>query len=155
MSAITITPERATEVDFSDSYFSSGQVILVRNDAPIWNETDLRGMSVGALQDSTNQLEAENLDQVGKVVTFAAKEPMFAALIDGKIAAVVCDTPFAKYNVMKSGKTRIVKAISAGDEYGIALQKGDAGLLKQINEALAAIRADGTYDAIYRKYFGG
>jgi ABC-type amino acid transport substrate-binding protein len=155
MSAITITPERETQVDFSAPYFTSGQVILVRDDAPILKDSDLGGRSVGVVRGSTNQKAAEGMDQIGKIVTFDAKEPMFAALLDGKVAAVVCDTPFAKYNVLKTGKTRILDVISAGDEYGIALQKGDTELLKQINEALAAIRADGTYDRLYKQYFGG
>ena len=61
MSAITITPERRTEVDFSDPYFSSGQALLVQRDSTISGESDLRGKTVGVLKDSVNQEKAEEI----------------------------------------------------------------------------------------------
>ena len=154
MSAISITPERRREVDFSAPYFDSGQSLLVRTDSGIAGTADLKGKAVGALAGSTNQKTAEAIPGVGRVVTFADKEPMFDALIAGKLDAVVCDTPFALYNARLTGQTEVAQTLTTGDQYGIALKKGDTELRAAVDDALAAIRADGTYDRLYAEYFG-
>ena len=154
MSAITITPARQTEVDFSDPYFSSGQALLVPKDSAIAGTSDLRGKTVGVLKDSTNQQEAEGIAGIKQILPFDAKEPMFDALAAGALDAVICDTPFAKYNAKETGKTRVAAELTSGDTYGIAVKKGDSDLVTRINEALAGIRQDGAYDRLYEKYFG-
>ena len=154
MSAITISPEREQVVAFSDPYFDSGQALLVPRDSTVKTLDDLRGATVGALADSTNQEQAESIPGVRLVMPFDDKVPMFDALVAGAIDAVVCDTPFALYNVKQTGKTRIAQLLTQGDKYGIALRKGDDTLLVQVNEALTALRADGTYGRLYRTYFG-
>ncbi len=154
MSAITITPERQAEVDFSDPYFSSGQALLVPLDSGIASVSDLRGKSVGVLKASTNQKEAEGIAGIKAIVLFDEKPPMFAALVAGKVDAVICDTPFAKYNAKQTGKTRIAKVLTRGDTYGIALKKGNTALVTKIDDALALIKQDGTYERLYEKYFG-
>jgi polar amino acid transport system substrate-binding protein len=154
MSAISITPERRKEVDFSTPYFDSGQSLLVVKDSGISGTGDLKGKAVGALEDSTNQATAEGIAGVGRVVTFPDKEQMFDALLAGKVDAVVCDTPFALYNAKLTGQTEVAEALTTGDKYGIAVKKGNAELLAAIDDALAAIKADGTYDRLYAEYFG-
>ena len=154
MSAISITPERRTEVDFSQSYFDSGQSLLVRTGSGIAGTKDLTGKAVGALEGSTNQQEAERIPGVGRVVTFADKEPMFDALIAGKLDAVVCDTPFALYNARLTGQTEVAETLTTGDQYGIAVKKGNTELRAAVDDALAAVKADGTYDRLYAEYFG-
>jgi ABC-type amino acid transport substrate-binding protein len=154
MSAVSITPERQAEVDFSDPYFSSGQALLVPIDSSIGGESDLKGKTVGVLRDSTNQQEAEGIRGIKKIVPFDSKEPLFAALVAGELDAVICDTPFAQYNAKETGKTRIAEELTRGDVYGIAVKKGNAELVTQINEALASINQDGTYDRLYEEYFG-
>lgn len=154
MSAITITPERLTEVGFSDSYFSSGQALLVPKDSRVTGPSDLRGATVGVLDGSTNEQEAEGIPGIARIMPFLAKEPMFDALAAGALDAVVCDTPFALYHASTTGKTRVAEVLTEGDEYGIAVEKGNAGLLAEIDEALASLRQDGTYDRLYEEYFG-
>ena len=154
MSAISITPERRKEVDFSAPYFDSGQSLLARKGSGIAGTADLKGRAVGALEGSTNQKTAEAVPGVGRVVTFADKEPMFDALLAGKLDAVVCDTPFALYNAKLTGQTEVAETLTTGDQYGIALKKGNTELRAAVDDALAAIRADGTYDRLYAEYFG-
>jgi len=109
---------------------------------------------VGALRDSTNQETAQAIRGVGSVLPFDDKVTMFDALAAGAIDAVVCDTPFALYDAKESGKTRVARVLTRDDEYGIAMSKGDAELVAAVDEALAAIRADGTYERLYSEYFG-
>jgi polar amino acid transport system substrate-binding protein len=154
MSAITITPERKALVDFSEPYFPSGQAILVPVGSTIAGEADLAGKSVGVLKGSTNQKEAEKIPGIKTIVEFVEKLPMFDALVAGQLDAVICDTPFAQFNAKKTGKTRIAKVLTRGEQYGIAVKKGNSALLTRINEAQEKINEDGTYDRLYKKYFG-
>jgi polar amino acid transport system substrate-binding protein len=154
MSAITITPERQAEVDFSDPYFASGQALLVPTSSTIAGESDLVGKKVGVLKGSTNQQEAEKIGGIGQIVLFDEKPPMFAAIAAGQLDAVICDTPFAQYNAKNTGRTRIARVLTRGDRYGIAVKKGNSALMAGINEALKEIKKDGTYDRLYKKYFG-
>jgi len=154
MSAVSITPERQAEVDFSDPYFSSGQALLVPIDSSIAGTPELRGKSVGVLRDSTNQQEAEGIRGIKAIVPFDDKQQMFDALLAGTLDAVICDTPFARYNAKETGKTRVAEELTRGDTYGIALKKGRSELVTKIDEALASINQDGTYDRLYEKYFG-
>lgn len=154
MSAITITPERRREVDFSAPYFESGQALLVRMDSAIAGAADLAGKSIGVLRGSTNQRQAQKVPDVGEIVAFDDKPPMFEALVAGAVDAVICDTPFALYNAKQSGETRVAAILTSGDQYGIAVHKGADQLRSAIDGALRTIRADGSYQRLYDKYFG-
>ncbi len=154
MSAITITPERRQQMDFSEPYFTSGQCLLVALDSAIADEAGLEGKTVGVIKGTTNQELAEGVPGVAQVVKFQDKPEMFDALIAGELDAVIVDTPFAQYNAKSTGETRIASELTTGDQYGIAVKKGNTALLEQINQALDDLRKDGTYDSLYRKYFG-
>lgn len=154
MSAITITPDREKQMDFSAPYFNSGQCILVPKESNIEDGADLPGKKVGVIKGTTNQEEAEKVEGIREIVEFEKKPEMFDALIDGELNAVIVDTPFAKFNVKSTGKTRIAKELTGGEEYGIAVKKGNSRLLEEINAALDKVREDGTYDRLYEKYFG-
>lgn len=154
MSAVTITPEREQQMEFSEPYFDSGQCILVKKDSAIKAEEDLRGKKVGVNTGTTNQEMAEKIAGIGEIVGFEGKPEMFDALIDGKVDAVIVDTPFALYNVNSTGKTRIAKELTSGEHYGIALKKGNTKLLDEVNTAMDEIRKDGTFDRLYEEYFG-
>jgi polar amino acid transport system substrate-binding protein len=154
MSAISITPERRLEVDFSQPYFESGQALLVRSDSAIAGTGDLRGKDIGVLRGSTNQREAQQVPGVGAIVAYEEKAPMFEALIAGRVDAVICDTPFALYESNQTVELTVAEILSGGDEYGIAVRKGDDELRSAIDGALNGIRADGTYQKLYEHYFG-
>jgi ABC-type amino acid transport substrate-binding protein len=154
MSAITITLERLTEVDFSDPYFSSGQALLVPKDSAIAGESDLRGKTVGVLRDSTNQRTAEGIPGIKQILPLDAGEAMIDVLAVGALDAVICDTPFARSNAKVTGETRIAGVLTEGDEHGIALRKGNAELVARIDGALASSRQDGTYARLYEKHSG-
>ncbi len=154
MSAITITPERMEQVDFSDPYFDSGQAILVPEDSAVSGEADLAGKRVGVLEGSTNQETAESIPGIAEIVRFREKPPMFEALVAGGLDAVISDTPFAQFNAKATGKTKIAKVLTRSEKYGIAVKKGNSELLRELNDELRKLKEDGTYDRLYEKYFG-
>jgi ABC-type amino acid transport substrate-binding protein len=157
ISAMTITEERAQQVDFSDPYFNADQSLLVKSGSDIQSTNDLADKTVGVQLGTTGAMEAQNLaneDQVGNVRTFDTVEDAFTALENGQVDAVINDFPVSADRVQTSnGSLEIVQTIPTGEQYGIALPK-DSELTPRVNEALQEIKDDGTYAEIYEKWFG-
>ncbi len=157
ISAMTITEERAQQVDFSDPYFNADQSLLVKAGSDIQSTNDLADKTVGVQLGTTGAMEAQNLaneDQVGNVRTFDTVEDAFTALENGQVDAVINDFPVSADRVKTSGGAlKIVQTIPTGEQYGIAFPK-DSEYLEPVNEALREIKEDGTYAEIYKKWFG-
>jgi polar amino acid transport system substrate-binding protein len=159
MSGITITDERKQSIDFSTSYFDTSNQIAVKGDVAITSYADLKMKKVGVQTGSTGDEIAQAILGKGNnnikrfdSVTVAIKE-----LAAGGVDAVVADDAIIA-NYIKNNDAagiRLVKDNSAElASMGIALKKGkNPELQASINEALAALKADGTYDQIKSKYF--
>lgn len=156
--SITITPEREEIVDFSDPYLDSNQSIVVLASSGIASRSDIAsGMIVGVQSGTSGEAWAnENLANNGVTVqNFDDVTTAFTALEAGKIDAIVNDLPVDQWMVKNSyTDCTIIEEIPTGEQYGIAISKDNPALTAAINEALAEIRADGTYDEIYAKWFG-
>jgi polar amino acid transport system substrate-binding protein len=157
ISAATIKPERAEIVDFSDPYFNAGQMIAVRmqDKDQITGVADLDGRKVGVQLGTTGDMWlTENTK--AEVIRYDEITLAFQALGNGDVDAVFNDGPTSAEIVQSNpelGATLVGEPLT--DElYGVAVNKGKPELLKMVNEGLAAIRADGTYDQIYEKWFG-
>jgi ABC-type amino acid transport substrate-binding protein len=154
ISASTITPERQQIVDFSDPYFDANQSIMVAADnTDIAGEADLEGLTIGVQQGTTGEQTAKDVADA-TVRSYPAIQNAFNALLTGQVDAVVNDLPVSADFASQNDDVRIVGEIQTGEQYGIAVSKDNPELLAAINEALATIREDGTYDGIYEKYFG-
>jgi len=155
ISAMTITNERAQAVDFSDPYFATGQVILVRaDDDRIKEPADLKGKRVAVQIGTTGHFAAERIE--GAVVEHYPLTPeAILALKLGRADAVVLDELVALEEVRANpGQVKVVGTPFTIEYYGIAIRKGNPDLLRAINLALAQMKADGTYDEIYDRWFG-
>jgi polar amino acid transport system substrate-binding protein len=157
ISAATIKPERAEIVDFSDPYFNAGQMIAVRTEDKdqISTVSDLDGRKVGVQLGTTGDMWlTENTK--AEVVRYDEITLAFQALGNRDVDAVFNDGPTSAEIIQSNpeiGATLVGEPLT--DElYGIAVNKEKPDLLKMINEGLAAIRADGTYDQLYDKWFG-
>ncbi|PUA17096.1 basic amino acid ABC transporter substrate-binding protein [Glaciimonas sp. PCH181] len=157
-SAITITDERKQTVDFSEPYYESTQLIVVPKGSTVTKFTDLKSLTVGVQSATTGDETVQKL--LGKSnpkikrmesATLALKE-----LEGGGVDAVVLDTGPVK-NYVKNNASLGFHFISDPDfpkeYYGIAVKKGNTALLAKVNDGLAAIKADGTYQKIFSKYF--
>jgi ABC-type amino acid transport substrate-binding protein len=155
ISAMTITDERAAAINFSDPYFSTGQVIGVRKGYKgISVPADLKGKRVGVQIGTTGHFAAEKV-QGAQVFTFQTMPDAFLALKAGQVDAVVADEMVAIEEMTAyPGQTEIIGTPFTVEYYGIAVKKGRTDLLKRINLALAQLKVNGTYDAIYQKWFG-
>lgn len=159
ISAMTITDERKEVVDFSDPYFESGQIIAVKADSKIATLQELAGKPVGVQQNTTGQYAMEKVEgvNVDDIKKYPTAPDALMNLQNGLVEAVVADAPVV-LNYITTNPDCGLKTITSNDfekeYYGIAINKGDEELLAKINEGLAKIKEDGTYDEIYKKYFG-
>jgi polar amino acid transport system substrate-binding protein len=159
VSAVTITEERKATMDFSDAYFDAQQLIAVKETSKVAKFADLKKLKVGVQTGTTGDEAVTKL--LGKTSTnikrFESTPLALKELEAGGVDAVVADNGVV-INYVANNPGGKFKSISDKDfvpeQYGIALKKGNAELLAKINKGLADIKADGSYDAIYTKYFG-
>ncbi|WP_029972195.1 transporter substrate-binding domain-containing protein [Paraburkholderia graminis] len=154
ISGIYITDDRAKVVDFTDSYYAGGLAVLVKSDSPIKAVTDLNGkkVSVQVGTKSVNFLR-DNFPQINRVEVEKNQE-MFDLVGIGRADAAVTGKP-AAYQVAKTRTGfRVLDKTLTTEAYGIAVRKDEPQLKAAFNTALAKIKADGTYAAIVKKWFG-
>ncbi|MFC7079695.1 transporter substrate-binding domain-containing protein [Halorussus caseinilyticus] len=172
MSAMTIKPERAEKVDFSDPYFTAYQTVAILKNGEIGKLDDLKGKTVAVQKGTTGEGAAEQLkkDFDGNLTidSYDQITGAFNALLNNQAVAVVNDnTVNAKYvneqdsvvflegegEAAEQGKNAPPYLTLTVEEYGIAFRKDDDEFRKKVNEALAAIKESGRYDEIYAEYF--
>lgn len=160
ISSITITDERKQTMDFSDPYFDAMQLIAVKADSKVAKFADLKKLKVGVQTGTTGDGVVSDL--LGKTSTsvrrFESTPLALKELEAGGVDAVVADNGVVVHYVANNPGAKFKTVSDTGsfapERYGIAVKKGNAELLEKINQGLAAIKADGSYDAIYRKTFG-
>jgi len=157
MSAMTITPDREKQINFSNPYIVSDQSLAVASNSKIKSVADLKGKTVGVQIGTTGQSKAEELQPtagIKKIEKFDSILVAFEALEQGKIDAIINDYPINMYISGQRGKTKVVAQIKTNEQYGIGVRKDNTALLASINKALKAVQDDGTYATIYKKWFG-
>ncbi len=153
ISAMTITPERAAVVAFSDPYYLAGQTMAVPvDDTMIVTVEDLRGRHVGVQLGTTGELMAKRMDGV-HVFSYDNIGAAFIDMNNGNLDAVLNDFPTTQAYISRHGMARMVGNILSEEHYGMAMRPKDTVLHRQVNDALAAIRSDGTYDSLHVKWF--
>lgn len=154
-SSLTITAEREKEIDFTESYCDSNQGIVVMKDSGITEVAQLEGKKVGAQSGSTGHDWASENIAGATVVAYDEVTAIFAALQAGQIDAIANDLPVEQFLVKDAyPDAEIIAEIPTGEQYGIVVSKENPELTKALNEALAAIKANGKYDEAYAKWFG-
>nr|WP_294681212.1 transporter substrate-binding domain-containing protein [uncultured Anaerotignum sp.] len=158
MAGMTVTPDRQKSVDFSDSYATGVQAIIVKEGSDIKTVDDLFaeganhkiGVQTGTTGDlyTTDDIEGAGL---GKVERFPKGADAVLALQQGKVDCVVIDNNPAKEFVAANEGLQILDTEYAVEDYAICLAK-DSPLTEKINTALAELTADGTVQKIIDKY---
>ncbi len=150
VAGMTVTEDRLMSVNFSDTYATARQVIIVTEDSEIAGVADLTGKTIGVQQGTTGDLYASEEDAT--IERFAKGMEAVMSLSQGKIDAVVIDSEPAKVFVSEVEGIKILDETYADEEYAIAIAKEDTELLEKVNTALAELEADGTLQAIVDKY---
>ncbi|WP_296764870.1 glutamine ABC transporter substrate-binding protein GlnH [Sediminimonas sp.] len=155
LAGITIKPERQEVIDFSDGYYDSGFRLMVaaESDISTWDDLDGKTLAVKTGTSASDWAE-ENLTNT-ELRKFPNIDNAYLELRTGRVDAAMHDTPNVLYYIAAAGKGQ-VKAVGdqqMAHQYGIGFPKGSE-LVGPVNEALARMREDGRYDAIYSKWFG-
>ena len=160
VSSITITPERQQTMDFSAPYFDAQQLIAVKKDSSISKFTDLKALKVGVQNGTTGDEVITKLQgkDSANIKRYESTPLALKELEGGGVDAVVADNGVV-VNYVNNNPDSKFKTVSdasfAAEHYGIVVKKGNTELLEKINTGLAGIKADGSYEQIYAKYFGG
>jgi len=153
IAAISKTNERAEYMDFSDPYFDSTVVIIVRkDDIKIKGEDDLVGKKIGVQSGTTSAGIAEDIIKDAEIKGFDEYAQAAVQLRNGGIDAILMDEKAANSFINEYSDTKILDEELAHEVYCIAVKKGDTELLDKINKTLKRIKEDGTLDNIIKKY---
>ncbi|MVN85996.1 transporter substrate-binding domain-containing protein [Deinococcus sp. HMF7620] len=147
-----ITPQRAKAVDFTNPHYCTGGAIVAKPGGPK-TAADLVGKTV-AVQVGTTYLDnVRKVQGVKEVKTFPKDTDAQAALMAGRVDAWVGDK-FTGLDLVKAQKGKVVAGeLLFNERIGMAVKKGNASLLKELNAALAKSLSSGSYAKISGKYF--
>jgi lysine-arginine-ornithine-binding protein len=160
IASLSITRERQQQVDFTISYYVPKARFVARRYNRIMM---LIGQPIGVQQGSTfAQYLHEQYDDQVQIKTYASMQDAFLDLTLGRTDAVLADAAIVQAWLRQSDHQNQFSVVDQpvvddryfGQGYGIAVRKGNQPLLRALNQALIAIKADGTYDKIVKKYFG-
>ena len=161
MAGMTVTDERKEQVNFSESYATGVQVVIVKDDSPITSVDDLfaDGAStvVGTQAGTTGFIYAtSDIEDVGlgTVKSFGKTTDAVEALKNGQVDCVILDNEPAKALVAANEGLHILDTEYAVEDYAIAIAKENTDLLEKVNKALSELTADGTLQSIVDKYIG-
>lgn len=150
---MTVDEDRLKNVDFSDTYTTSSQVIIVKNDSDITGPDDLAGKAIGVQLGTTGDIYASDYEEEGSTVERYSKGfEAVQAMTQGKIDAVVIDQEPAKVFVSENEGIKILDEALTVEEYAIAIKKGNTELLEKVNAALKELKDSGELQKIIDKY---
>lgn len=158
MAGVTVTEERQSVMDFTDSYANGVQVVIVKEDSAIQTLDDLANANmIGCQMGTTGYIYCSDTVENGgygedHVTPYDDGAAAIQALVNGQIDAVVIDNIPAQEYVKANPGLKILDTEYANEDYAIGVAKGNAALLDAINGALAELKADGTIQTIVDKY---
>ena len=157
VSNFTITDERKQEIDFSDPYMDSNQGVVTKVDSAKADEDSLNSAGVKVAVQSGTTGEAWVQENLTEATCVPLDDPIVAltGVQSGLYDAAVADLPVMSYLCTNSyTDCKVAIEIPTGEQYGIVISKDNPGLTAAINEALSALKDDGTIDDLEKKWFG-
>lgn len=148
---MTVTEKRKESVDFSDTYATSTQVIIVKNESDIKNQEDLKNKLIGVQLGTTGDILVGDIEGA-KIERYNKGMEAVQSLTQGKVDAVVIDGATAEAFVSKNEGIKILEEKMSDEEYAIAVKKGNTELLENMNAAIKELKESGKLDEIVAKY---
>ncbi len=170
MAGMTVTEDRLKSVNFSTTYATGIQAIVVKEGSPYTSLDDFynmdaegnytsvkEGVKIGVQQDTTGDIYcSDTVENFGfgeeNVTSYKNGADAIAALNSDKITAVIIDNEPAKSFVAVNKGLKILDSKYAEEEYAICFAKSNTELLEKVNNALAELKAEGKIDEIVKKY---
>ena len=156
ISGVTINDKRKQSYDFTVPYFEARQLIAVPKDSPVKSLKDLAGKKIGVVNGSTGDDIASR--EFGKtspdIRRFESTPVVISELVNNGLDAAIGDNGVIAFRAQEHKQLKTVSDASFPKEYfGIVVKQGNKDLLAKLNKGLAAVKADGSYARIYKKWF--
>ena len=152
MAGVTVTDERQNVMDFTDSYATGIQSIIVKEDSDIASVDDLAGKKIGTQRGTTGYLYCSDDFGDENVVAYDDCLTAVQMLNNGQVDCVVIDNAPAKEFIAANPGLKLLDTAYVEESYAIGIGKGNTELKDAINTALEELKADGTLQAIVDKY---
>ena len=152
MAGVTVTDERQNVMDFTDSYATGIQSIIVKEDSDIASVDDLAGKKIGTQRGTTGYLYCSDDFGDENVVAYDNGLTAVHMLNNGQVDCVVIDNAPAKEFIAANPGLKLLDTAYVEESYAIGVGKGNTELKDAINTALEELKADGTLQAIVDKY---
>jgi polar amino acid transport system substrate-binding protein len=153
--AMTINDKRKEKILFSDPYFDADQALLTKKGSGVKSLADLKGKTLGVQSGTTGKTYAE---QNATGVTLKDYEDLaleLKAVQTGQVVGAINDIPVLLDFAKKNPDVEVVATFTTNEKYGFGMKlTGSEELATVVNEVLAAAKQDGTYNQIYKKWFG-
>ncbi len=152
IAGMTVTDERLESVNFSDSYATGIQVIIVKEDSDIQSVDDLADKMIGVQQDTTGDIYCCGDFGDDHVTEYKTGADAVQALVAGKVDCVVLDNEPAKSYVERVSGLKILETEYVTEEYAICISKDNEELLAAVNGVMAELKQSGALQEIIDKY---
>ena len=152
ISGITVVPERAQSVDFSDPYYIADQSVAVMKGGDVTSDNaeealNVEGMIIAVQSGTTGETFAQENFPNATIQPYGNATDAFAAMQAGQANAVCMDKAVVEKMVADAyTDAEIVLNAATGEEYAVAVSKDNTALLDAINDAIKALQEDGTID---------
>ncbi len=157
MAGVSVTEDRLVNLDFTESYATGIQVVIVPEDSDIASVDDMTGKMIGVQRGTTGDLYCSDTVENGgfgaeNVTPYDNGLTAVQALMNGQVDCVVIDNAPAQEFVAANPGLKILDTEYVNEDYAIGVKKGNTQMLDAINGALAELKADGTIQSIIDKY---
>ena len=156
ISGVTINDKRKQSYDFTAPYFEARQLIAVQQASTVTSLTELAGKKVGVGTGSTgDDIASREFGKTnGDIRRFESTPVVISELVNSGVDAAIGDNGVIAFRVQEHKQLKTVSDANFPKEYfGIVVKQGNKALLDKLNAGLAAIKADGSYAQIYKKWF--
>ena len=153
MAGVTVNEERLAVMNFSDSYSTGVQSVIVKEGSTVTLD-NLGDHMIGTQRGTTGNIYCSDDYGDEHVVAYDNGITSVQALVNGQVDAVVIDDAPARSLVAANNGLVILDTEYAVEDYAIGISKSNTGLLDAVNGALAELKADGTVQGIVDKYIG-
>ena len=151
--SMTHTRERDKTIDFSITYYTGGQSLMVPKDSPVTGVKDLGGKQVAVQQGTTLEKNIAAVAPGAKVIAFRDYNAAWLALAQGRADAFTGSLNVLQGFLKDNPNFKIVGELFSVEPFGVGVRQGDSDLRDEINFAIQDLWKSGEYATLYRKYF--
>jgi arginine/ornithine transport system substrate-binding protein len=163
IASMSITDERKERVDFTDKYYHTpARLVVKKGDSLVVTPEGLAGKKIGVQRETIHdKFATDNWGDTAEIVRYATQDEANLDAVAGRVDALLADMVVLDAGFLKTDAGKGFEFTGPefndpkwfGPGAGIAVRKQDKDLTEKLNQAIAAIRANGTYDKIAKKYF--